>query len=187
MDAEAVDAALEGIELAEGGALLANFEIPPDGIVRAARRARDAGMHVVVNPAPARELGRELAELAPVLVPNAGEASRMSGLETPERAAVALQAKTSAPVIVTLGAEGAFVVDAQGVRRHPAFGAHVVDTTGAGDTFCGVLAAGLARGLELDGAIERASAAAALSVGAPGARGGMPGVAAIDALLEGSR
>lgn len=187
VDAGAVDAVLDGVELPEGGALLTNFEIPSAGLVRAARRARDAGMHVVVNPAPARDLSRELVELGPLLVPNAGEASRLSGLDNPERAAVALQAKTSAPVIVTLGSEGALLVDAEGVRRRPAFGAHVVDTTGAGDTFCGVLAAGLGRGLELDGAVERASAAAALSVGVSGARGGMPGTDAIDALLEGSR
>lgn len=186
MGAGPVDAALEGVDLPAGGVLLSNFEIPADGILRAARRARDAGMEVVINPAPARELGRGLLELAPVLVPNAGEAARLSGVEDPGHAAVALRAMTAAPVIVTLGDEGVVVADAEGVRRRPAFEREAVDTTGAGDTFCGVLGAALARGVGLDAAVDRASGAAALSVGVSGARGGMPRTEDVDAFLRGA-
>ena len=100
--------------------------------------------------------------------------------------AAALAARTGAPVVVTLGGDGVLVVEPGGEPQHvPARPADVRDTTGAGDTFNGVLAAGLAAGEELGPAVRRAVAAAALSVTEPGARGGMPTAAAIDAALGG--
>lgn len=98
--------------------------------------------------------------------------------------AVALAARTGAPVVVTLGGDGVLVVEPDGEPQHvPARPADVRDTTGAGDTFNGVLAAGLAAGEELGPAVRRAVVAAALSVTEPGARGGMPTAAAIEAAL----
>ncbi|HZD64830.1 MAG TPA: PfkB family carbohydrate kinase [Acidimicrobiales bacterium] len=87
---------------------------------------------------------------------------------------------------VRLGARGALLADAGG-RHHwrPPPGA-VVDTTGAGDTFCGVLAAGLAQGLTLPEATRRAVAASALSVRVAGARAGMPTRAAIEEAAPGA-
>jgi ribokinase len=84
---------------------------------------------------------------------------------------------------VTLGAAGALIVRAAGAAvAVPAPAVEVVDTTGAGDTLNGALAAGLADGLDLAGAVRRAVAAAALSTTRPGARGGMPTRAELEAL-----
>ena len=96
-----------------------------------------------------------------------------------------LTSRHAGPVVVTQGPAG--VLLAEGSRRerfagHPA--AEVVDSTGAGDTFCGVLAAWLAEGAALPDAIRAANAAASLSVAAAGARAGMPGREAIRALLD---
>ncbi len=93
------------------------------------------------------------------------------------------QAFCGAPVVVTIGAEGAIVTDGTTTTHVPGRRVTVVDTTGAGDTLAGVLAAGLAQGLELKIAAQRAVAAAALSVGAAGARTGMPTGDAIDRAL----
>lgn len=178
-----VERALDGIDLPEGGVLLANLEVPDEAIAAAARRATDAGMRIVLNPAPARRFDPALYALGPVLVPNRGEAAQLAGVEDPESAARELRRRMSSPVLVTLGADGVLVVDEQ-VERLPAFEVEAADTTGAGDTFCGVLAAGLARGLDLPNAAERAGAAAAVSVTGRGARGGMPRRAQTDAFLR---
>jgi ribokinase len=84
---------------------------------------------------------------------------------------------------VTRGAEGALWTDGSAVVRAPAEPAAVVDTTGAGDAFCGVLAARMATGSSLDDAIVAANAAGALAVGAAGAREGMPMHEALEAFL----
>jgi ribokinase len=86
-------------------------------------------------------------------------------------------------VVVTLGGDGLLVADAAGVVRLSARPTTVRDTTGAGDTFNGVLAAHLAGGDGLAGAVQAANAAAALSVAAVGARTGMPYAAEIASLL----
>jgi ribokinase len=86
-------------------------------------------------------------------------------------------------VVVTLGADGALVVEGARVERVPAPRVEAVDTTGAGDTFCGALADALARGAELVEAARWAVAAAALSVGRPGAQGGMPTAQAVRARM----
>ena len=86
------------------------------------------------------------------------------------------------PVLATLGAAGALLADAGEVTRFPAHAVAARDSTGAGDTVTGVLAASLARGLDLPAAVRRALAAAALTVTREGARAGMPTAAEIDAL-----
>jgi len=89
--------------------------------------------------------------------------------------------------VVTLGAAGALIVrTGEGAVAVPAPAVHPVDTTGAGDTFNGALAAGLADGLDLDGAVRRAVAAAAFSTTLPGARGGMPTRAELEGFLGGT-
>ena len=113
---------------------------------------------------------------------------RLTGGDTagPRLAARDIAAREPA-VVVTLGAAGALIVRT-GVTAVavPAPAVHPVDTTGAGDTFNGALAAGLADGLNLDGAVRRAVAAAALSTTRPGARGGMPTRAELDGFLGGT-
>jgi ribokinase len=153
------------------GCVLASFELLDEPVLAAARIAADAGCPLVVNPAPARRLEPALRELRPILTPNRSEAAELTGEAEPEAAARALAARTDAPVVVTLGDQGALVLDGNGLAHVPAPAVHAVDTTGAGDTFNGTLAAELAGGRDLRAAVAAAVAAAADSVTRPGARG----------------
>jgi ribokinase len=153
------------------GCVLASFELLDEPVLAAAQIAAEAGCPLVVNPAPARPLDPALCGLRPILTPNRPEAAELTGEDDPEAAARALAARTGAPVVVTLGEQGALVVDAAGSARVPAPAVRSVDTTGAGDAFNGVLAAELARGHDLPAAVAAAVAAASESVTRPGARG----------------
>jgi ribokinase len=171
LGADAVEAVLRG---ADGGVALLGFEVPDAPVLAGARAARAAGLAVVVNPAPARELPAALLELSPLLTPNLDEARALAGEDDGEAAARTLAARTGAPVVVTLGAEGALVVDGESVARLPAPRVEVVDTTGAGDAFNGALASELAGGVALLDAVDSAIAVAAASTCAAGARTVVP-------------
>jgi ribokinase len=153
------------------GCVLASFELLDEPVLAAARIAREAGCPLVVNPAPARPLEPALRELRPIVTPNRTEAAELTGEPDPEAAARTLAALTGAPVVVTLGEQGALVQDGAGAAHVPAPAVRAVDTTGAGDTFNGVLAAELARGSELRAAVAAAVVAASESVTRRGARG----------------
>jgi ribokinase len=157
--------------------VLLGLEVPDEAVLAAARAAGDA--RIVLNPAPARPLPDELLDRAPILTPNEAEACTLAGEDDAERAARALEERTGAPVVVTLGARGALVSGQ--VIAPPRV--EVVDTTGAGDTFTGALAAELARGADIRAAARFATAAAALSTQAAGAREGMPDRAAVERVL----
>ncbi len=156
------------------GAFLANLEVRDDAVIAGARYARERGMTVLVNPAPARALNSELTALQPILIPNELEAEAMTGEHDPAMAGRLLAGRTGAPVIVTLGQRGVVVVTRDGARPIPAVFVEAVDTTGAGDAFCGALAAELACGADLFDAARVAVRAASLSTTARGARTGMP-------------
>jgi ribokinase len=168
VDPEAVEAA---VRAAGEGLVLLGHEVPEAAVLAGARAARGP---IVLNPAPARPLPRELCALGPLLTPNATEASELAGRSDAEDAARELAARTGAPVIATLGARGALLVDGERVERLPAPAADAVDTTGAGDAFNGALAAELAAGRDLRAAAALAIAAASRSTLAVGAREGMP-------------
>ena len=153
------------------GCVLASFELLDEPVLAAARIAHETDCALVVNPAPARPLAAALLELHPILTPNQHEAAALTGEPEPEAAARALAGRTGAPVVVTLGERGALLVAGSGSALVPAPAVSAVDTTGAGDSFNGVLAAELARGRELHAAVGAAVAAAARSVTRPGARG----------------
>jgi ribokinase len=178
LDAAAVEGALNRVEARPWDVLLAGFEVPDAAEVAALRGASGHGMRTMVNPAPARRLADELLALYPILTPNAREAATLSGEADPERAAIALHRRTEATIVVTLGEDGALVVEgppgAPKTTRYPALHVHVVDATGAGDALNGILAAELARGAEFGDALRFAAAGAALSTRAVGARSGLP-------------
>jgi ribokinase len=153
------------------GVVLLGHEIPEAAVVAGIRAARAAGRSVVLNPAPARRLADDLDGV--ILTPNSHEALALTGEADVEAAARALVERTGAPVLVTLGAEGALLLDG-GAERLPAPAVDVVDTTGAGDAVNGALAAELAAGRPLREAARFAMTAAALSTRAAGARAGMP-------------
>jgi ribokinase len=172
LDRGIVERAFASSEPPPDGVLLLNFELRDAALLAAAEGASAAGIRsIIVNPAPARALPNDLIELRPLLTPNAGEATALANEPDPESAAQTLNTQTGAPVIVTLGADGALMVDRRCCERFTAPRVRAVDTTGAGDAFNGVLAASLAQGLELGHAVRRAVAAATESVQHPGARG----------------
>lgn len=157
---------------------LLQLEIPI-AAVRAA--AAHAGGMVVLNPAPPPTLGDDLAALladADVVVPNRGELAAMLGqTEAVDIDAVTDQVRAlpfAGAVVVTLGEDGALVVVGDQVDHVAAPVVQPVDTTGAGDCFCGVLAVALGRGTELVDAARTAASAASVSVTGAGARGRLP-------------
>jgi ribokinase len=187
-----VNATLEVLCLSPADVLVLSFELPAAALEAAADAARSAGSHLVVNPAPVLPRSLDLLTGA-IVTPNAGELAAIARLADPGRphstpaepdaTAAALSMRTGAPVIVTLGADGALLAKAGGAQHFPGYRVAVRDTTGAGDTFTGVLAASLAAGQPLPVCVQRAVAASALAVTRDGARTGMPTAAAIDELL----
>jgi ribokinase len=155
--------------LADAAVTVVQLEIPEDA-VRAAAQA--AGGTFVLNPAPARDLDADVLARVDVLVPNRGELELLAGPGDPADAARRLAGPGA--VVVTLGADGALVVEGDRAEHVPAHPVDVVDTTGAGDTFCGALADALARGASLVEAARWGVAAAGLSVTRSGAQEGMP-------------
>ena len=119
---------------------------------------------VVLNPAPARIFDRSVLGIGPILTPNEHEAATLTAQSDPEQAARALQAETHNAVIVTLGANGALLLDADGhATTIPALPVATLDATGAGDALNGILAAELAAGSSIEIALHRAVAGASLS------------------------
>jgi ribokinase len=168
--------------------VLTGHEVPPATVIDALRTAHAAGITAILNPAPARALSSEILSLGPILTPNEHELVVAIGNDVTDTALDELAARHHGPVIVTQGPAGALLAD--GNRRDRFDGRlapRVVDTTGAGDTFCGVLAAWLAEGRPLGEAIDAANAAGALSVAAVGARAGMPTREALDTFLNEAR
>jgi ribokinase len=179
------DADVESVRRA--AVVLLQLEVPP-ATVRAAADA--ATGTVVLTPAPPQPLPEALLDRIDVLVPNDHELVQMAGAEPGRRspaelASLARRVARSA-VVVTLGSRGALVVPDDGgpavVQAPPPV--TPVDTTGAGDCFCGALAQALARGSTLAEAVRYAVTAAALSTTGPGARGALPGDDDVRALLR---
>ena len=130
--------------------------------------ARALGARIMLNTAPIRWDYTAVAVLADLVVANRLEAHAITGHANPREAAATL-----APAIVTLGAEGCLLATPQ-PRHFPAEPVHAVDTTGAGDVFCGALAAAWAKGATLPDAVTYAQRAAAISVGREGCFGSFP-------------
>jgi ribokinase len=172
IDAAVVEEAVPRlIERGSDGVVLLGHEVLEPVVAAGVSAGREAGWRVVLNPAPARRLADDLEGV--ILTPNAHEARALTGEEEVEGAARALAARTGAPVLVTLGGEGALLLDGE-AERLPAPAVEVVDTTGAGDAVNGALAAELAAGRPLHEAARFAMVAAALSTRVAGARAGMP-------------
>ena len=165
--------------------LLLQLETPLASVTAYAAAARDAGVQVVLNAAPAQTLPHELLSLVDLLVVNQGELALVSGC----RGSVAecLKHVGVATVVVTLGSHGCCARTSAETLVQCAFPVTPVDTTGAGDTFCGVLVAALGRGETLPGAMRQASAASALACTQPGAQSSIPTHAAVAELLRTSQ
>jgi ribokinase len=174
-DLDAADAEFAGADV-----VLAQLEVPLATVVRAADLAARHGKPFVLNPAPAARLPEDLLARCTLLTPNEYELA--SALGQPEVRWRDLLAGLPGRVVMTKGRDGAYFSDSGGAIRHqPGFPVTPVDTTGAGDTFNGALVAFWARGLAE--AVRCGCAAGALSVTAPGAQGGMPTLAELEAFL----
>ncbi len=192
--------AAAGIEVPRAGSgeravSLFQNEVPQAATEELVARAKAAGHTVVWNLAPtvARRpepsvLGKvdylvcNRNELAAVTGSTAAEAARLDEGELARRAR-GLAATGVGAVLVTLGAAGSFLAAPSGELRQPAFRVEAVDTVGAGDCFCGVLAASLADGLDAAAGLRRASAAAAISATRRGAQDSMPFAREIEEFL----
>ena len=174
-----------------GPIFLTQLETPLETVGYGLRRALNAGMTTILNPAPAQPLSADFLALPHILTPNETEASLLSGvtvtdLGTAQQAGERLLAMGCHTVIVTLGEQGALLVRRGEVRHFAPFPVTPVDTTAAGDAFNGVLAASLFEGMTLEHAIVRANAAGALCVTKRGAQEALPTRQEIEALIEGA-
>lgn len=180
VDEADIDGAMDPLAIGPADVVLAVLETPVPAVQRAAARARAAGARFLLNaaPAPASGLPPELLERTTVLIVNEHEAAALSGLPEPGAAARWLLnaglGGGAGTVAVTLGARGALLVDRGGERAIPPLRVEAVDTVGAGDCFCGALAARLVAGDDAAAAAGFACRAAALATTRQGAIAGMP-------------
>ncbi len=165
--------------IAQASYILMQLETPIETILHAAKLAKSAGAMVVLNPAPAQALPEELWSSIDILTPNETEAELLTGVavvdeKTAESAAAQLRDKGIETVIITLGANGAYV-DSPGVKgmisAQPTI---AIDTTAAGDVFNGALVTGLSEGMFVDQAVKFAHQAAAIAVSRRGAQASIP-------------
>lgn len=187
LDAGWVVDQVEAAVVAGARCMLVSTEIPGAAVAAAVRTAAKAPIRCVLNTAPPIPEVLELLDEGPLLTPNARELGLLTTMlaeqsgdggaigATPAQQAIGLACRTGQPVVVTLGSEGALVADPDGrVQTIAPPRVKAVDTTGAGDTFNGVLAARLAGGDTVAEAVAVAVVAASLSIASAGARGGMP-------------
>lgn len=162
--------------------LLMQLETPLPTVTAYASAARAAGVKVVLNAAPAHSLDAQLLGLIDILVVNEGELASITG----RQAGIAenLQQLPVPVVVVTLGARGCCAHVGDRYLVQPAFAVAPVDTTGAGDTFCGVLVAALDQGATLQDAMRQACAASALACTVAGAQSSIPAPDAVATLLQ---
>jgi len=161
--------------------MLVQLETPMETVQKAVELCAECNTRVILNPAPAAKLTDSILEKVDILTPNETEAEALTGVEVKDeasaaRAASALHQRGVDKVIITLGSKGAFLSDPASKRQIlvPAFHVRATDTTAAGDVFNGQLAVSLAEGLDVERAILRAHAAAALSVQKMGAQSSIP-------------
>ena len=184
-DVQAASALIAGADV-----LLLQLEVPLATSQCAAEIARAHGTRVVLNPAPAQPLSRELLSLCDFVTPNESEAQRLTGIDVADDAGIrsaagALRGQGAKAVVITLGARGVYALGPEGEVRVPAFAVSVVDTTAAGDAFSGGLAYGLASGLSLEQSLRWGCAAGALACTRLGAVPSLPTHAEAAALVEG--
>lgn len=185
----AADVAL--LPLAKGDIAVSQFEIPLPATSAFFRHARAAGATTILNPAPALEFGRDLLELADILILNESELGLLANTELGDdddearfiQAARSLQTRPGAIVCVTLGKRGALALVDGKPLVVPGHAVSAVDTTGAGDCFVGALAARLACGGSFRDALDYANAAASIAVQRMGAAPSMPTAKEVEAVL----
>jgi ribokinase len=176
---------VEDSALTPGAVLMLQMEVPPAENAALIARARARGVRVLLNLAPPAALPREALAACELVIVNEHEAEWLARHLGCAPDAASLSAALGTAVARTLGEAGAEAAAAGALWRVPAMPVRVVDTTGAGDTWCGVLAAALSRGAGLEPAMRRAAAASALACTREGAAASMPNAAETEAALAG--
>lgn len=177
--------------LKKGEVVLLQHEIPQPTIEAALDAARGAGAITILNTAPFRAEAAQSLGKADYIVSNEtefdlyGEVLKLRGRDRPARMK-SFAENTGRTIIVTLGGEGVLAAMPDALFQVPALKITPVDTVGAGDTFCGYLAAGLASGLGLEEALRRAAVAGSLACLKPGAQPAIPLAKEVDAALAGN-
>lgn len=172
--------------IAEADVLVVQLEINHDIVAYALKVAKEMGIKTILNPAPAAHLPQEVLALADFITPNETELEILSGNQgaTVIDKAKSLVTSDTQTVIVTMGSQGAQIVQKDYAEQVGTFKVDVVDTTGAGDAFNAGLAVALAEGKSLQEAVRFASATAALCVTRPGTAKSMPQRHEVDNLLK---
>lgn len=178
--------------LRSAGMILAQLEVPMETVESLSEIAERYKVPLMLDPAPARPIAREVLRRVTYLTPNESEACTLCGTAmgdlTPDNAgkyAEKLLKSGAANVIIKMGARGAFVASADGLRTMvPSFKVRVVDSTAAGDAFNGGLAVALMKGMELQEAVRFASAVGAVSVTRAGAQPAMPNAREVNRLFR---
>lgn len=161
------------------GILLLQLEMPTESVFRAAQIAHEAGVYVILNPAPACKLPVEIFPLIDLMTPNQTESEFYTGIhvcdeESASKAAQALRDMGVGDIVMTMGSKGSMGYTAEGSFFTPAKKVNAVDATAAGDTFCGALAVALSEGKTLQEAAAFATSASALTVQKRGAQESLP-------------
>lgn len=150
--------------------VLLQLEIPMEVVEHLVKICFENKVEVLLNPAPAAKLKKSVIEMAAYITPNEHELKLIFGSQARDEVLKAYPNK----LIVTMGSKGVKYFDGNEIKEVPSNKVKVVDTTGAGDTFCGGLAAALVRGDSIEDAVTFANKAASFTVTKLGAQSGMP-------------
>jgi len=172
-----IDKAIKQIELAE--IVLLQLEIAIETVEYAAQIAFRNKRKVILNPAPAQKLSDSLLKTIYILTPNETEAEILTGvkvtdIDSAKKAAGILRNKGVEIVLITMGANGAYILTDKLSKLIPASKVKAVDTTAAGDTFNGALAVAVSEGFNIREAVQFANKAASIAVTRPGAQDSTP-------------
>jgi len=172
-----IDKAIKAIESCN--IVLMQLEIPLETVEYVAELASAKGKIVILNPAPARALSNALLKHLDLIIPNKSEAEILSGIkvtdiETAKQAADIIAKKGVDNVVITLGSQGALIREKDTFQFVAAHKVEAIDTTAAGDTFCGALCVGLSEGKSILEAVKLAVKASAITVTRMGAQSSLP-------------
>ncbi len=182
---EVIDKNMDIIEGAD--AIIMQLEIPIETVTYAAKKAHEAGVKVILNPAPVTDLPDELLRNTDVIILNETETEYLTKLypdneDNRKKCMDILKSLGIKQVIITLGGDGSVYNDGDDIKHQPAFKTTAVDTTAAGDTFIGAFCLNMDKGLEL--AVKYATAASAITVSREGASKSIPTKEEVKSFLE---
>ena len=169
----------------EADYLILQLEIPTDAVIRAAQIAHEAGVYVILNPAPACKLPHELFQYISLITPNQTETELMTGVKLINEQSFITAVENFnrmgvKDVIITLGSKGSLVCRGGKSEFVPAIKVNAIDATAAGDTFCGAVCVALSQGKNLKEAAAFATKAASLTVQKIGAQDSIPSITDIN-------